>query len=156
MDRRIRKVKSVGLGEPPLDLLVAAEAFRLRKTAFQRLHCFGGNGLLAGIGTRLLNLEELLDPARFVELKPVGDRVAVNAKTVRRCAPALGLPAFQQEKHLEAALHLSVLLGTNLGIEPVDRLVNLGEVVHGGKQIRKSSVLGLLSPKVHNNHSQLV
>jgi hypothetical protein len=57
----------------------------------------------------------------------------MDTKTVGCCASAFSLPAFQKKEHFEASLNLRILLGPNLGIEPVDRLVHFGEVVHGGK-----------------------
>lgn len=81
-----------------------------------------------------------MDPARLVKLKPVGNRIAnsriaTSAEAVSRCAPALGLSALQTERHLEAALYLSILLGPELSICPAEGFVNLEEVVHDGKQV---------------------
>ncbi len=70
-------------------------------------------------------------------------------------ASTLGFSGPQQQ-HPKVAPHLDVLLRLNPCIGPVDWLVNLKEVVHSGKQVARSSVLDLLSLKVHKYYSQLV
>ena len=95
MDRRVAKLYAVLLGEPLLDVLVAAEAFRLGETVFQRLHHPRWNRLLTGLWPRIFDLLDLLDPSFFVELDPIGDRVAMDAQLASGSASAFCLSSLQ-------------------------------------------------------------
>jgi len=134
VDRRITKLQVLLLSEPPLNFLVATEALRFGEALFKPLHDVGGNRLLAGLRPRILNLLDLLDSALLVKIDPVSDRVAMDAQLASGRASTFGLPSFHPEKHLEAALNLSVFLLSNQVLEPLGRFGDLGEIVHGRRE----------------------
>jgi hypothetical protein len=106
MHRRIAKLQVLLLCKPTLDFLVAAEPLRLGEALLEALHHAGGDRLLSRLWSRILDLLDLLDPSFFVELNPIGDRVATGAQLASRPASAFCLSSLQQKKHLETALDL--------------------------------------------------
>jgi hypothetical protein len=134
MDRRVAELNAVLLGQPLLDVLVAAKALRLGETVFQSFHYARRNRLLTGLWSRIFDLLDLLDPSFFVELKPIGNRMAnrmaMDIQLASGSASAFGLSSLQQKEHLEAALDLSVFLLTNEAFELPDGFGNLRKVVH--------------------------
>lgn len=68
MDGRIGKRDPLLLGQPPLDVDVAAEAFRGVETGFQGLDRLGRNRLLARLGPWGSQLAELFGAALLVAL----------------------------------------------------------------------------------------
>ena len=134
MDRRVAELNAVLLGQPLLNVLVAAKALRLGETVFQSFHYAGGDRLLTGLWSRIFDLLDLLDPSFFVELKPIGNRMAnrmaMDIQLASGSASAFGLSSLQQKEHLEAALDLSVFLLTNEAFELPDGFGNLRKVVH--------------------------
>ena len=134
MHCRVAKVYVLLFGKPLLDLFVAAEPLRLGEAFFEPLHHIRWNRLLTGIGTGLTDFLELLNASLFVELKPIGNRVAMNAQVAGRSASALGLSSLHEKQHVIAALDLSVSFLANKAFELLGRLGNLREIIHGRKQ----------------------
>ena len=130
MDRRVAELNAVLLGQPLLNVLVAAKALRLGETVFQSFHYARRNRLLTGLWSRIFDLLNLLDAPFFVEGKPIGNRMAVDVQLASRPASAFCLSSLQQKEHLEAALDLSVFLLTNEAFELPDGFGNLRKVVH--------------------------
>jgi hypothetical protein len=124
MHRRIAKFYAAGLGEP----------------VFQRPHRAGGDRPLSRLWARIFDLLDLLDPSSFVELNPIGDRVAMDTQLASGSASAFGLSALQQKEHLEAALDLSVFLLADKLFELFDGLGNFGEVVHSRRCFRGGAI----------------
>ena len=98
MHRRIAKLQVLLLCKPTLDFLVAAEPLRLGEALLEALHHLRWDRLLTGLWSRILDLLDLLDPAFFVELNPIGDRVATGAQLASRPASAFGLSSLSAEE----------------------------------------------------------
>ena len=130
MERRIGNLDIVLFFEPLLDAGVASESFRLGESLFELLEDLVGNGLLAGLRAGLSDVLKPIETSFFVELKPIGDRIAMDAQMAGRSAPAFGLSGLQKKQHVETALNLGLSLPANEGFELVDWLGNLGKVVH--------------------------
>ena len=118
--RRVAELNAAGLGQPLLNVLVAAKALRLGETVFQSFHYAGGDRLLSRLWSRIFDLLDLLDPSFFVELDPIGDRVAMDIQLASGSASAFGLSSLQQKEHPEAALYLSIFLFANKPLKLID------------------------------------
>lgn len=132
--RRVAKLHTVLLSEPSLDLFIAGKSLRLGETFLELLHHVGWNRLLARIGAGLSDLLNLLETPFFVEIKPIGNGMAMDPQVASRRASAFRLPGLQQKQHVEAALDLGVPLFANEVFELLGRLGNLGKVVHDRRQ----------------------
>ena len=156
MNCRIGNLDSVLLGEPLLNLGVAAEALRLGEPILQSIDYLRRNRLLAGLRTWGSHLLDLLDPPFFVEVEPVGNSVAMDIQLAGRCASALGLARFQKKEHLEARLDLGILFLANKPFKRLDRLGNVGKVVHGRKSSSSGTIQGKESPNLYIDPKHLV
>ena len=99
MNRRIGKFYSMLFGKPPLDLFVAAEPLRLGETLFELFHHLRRNRLLTRIRTWFSDLTEPFEASFFAELKPIGNRVAMDLQIPGRPASALSLSSLHQQQH---------------------------------------------------------
>ena len=131
MNRRIRKFESMLFGKPLLDLLVAAEPLRLGEALFELFDHLRRNRLLTRVRTWFSDLAEPPKASFFVELKPAGNRVAMDAETASRRASAFDLSGLQKKEHVVAALDLGVLLLADKFLQLFGRFGDLGKVVHG-------------------------
>ena len=120
MDRRVAELNAVLLGQPLLNVLVAAKALRLGKTVFQRLHHPRRNRRLAGLRSRIFDFLNFLDASFLVERKPIGNRMAMDIQLASGSASAFGLSSLQQKEHPEAALYLSIFLFANKPLKLID------------------------------------
>jgi len=137
MNCRIGEIYSVLLGEPLLNLGVAAKALRLGEPILQGIDHLGRNRLLAGLRPWVSRLLDLLNTPFFVKFELVGNSVAMDIQLAGRSASALGLARFQKKEHLEAALDLSVLFLANKPLKRLRRLGDVREVVHGKEELLK-------------------
>jgi hypothetical protein len=122
------------LGKPLLNFGVAAEPLRLGEALFELLHYAGGNRLLAGIRPWLSDFSKPIETALFVELKPVGNGVAMYSQVATCSGPAFDLSSLHEKQHVVAALDLGVFLLANQTFELLGRLGDLGKVVHGRRR----------------------
>jgi hypothetical protein len=106
-------------GKPLLDFFVAPEALRVVEPIFQGGHHIGRYRFLTGLQSGIFDLLDLLDASFFVEVEPVGNRMAMDAQLPGCRASTFGLPGLQEKKHLEAALDPGVFLLANKPLKPL-------------------------------------
>jgi hypothetical protein len=134
MHCRVAKLQAVLIGKPLLNFNVATESLRLGEAFFQGLHYVGGDRLLAGIRPRLSDFSKPVETALFIELKPVGNGVAMYSQVAACSGPAFDLSSLHEKQHMVAALDLGISLLANQTFELLGRLRDLREVVHGRRR----------------------